>query len=216
LLVTFSLVVACGAPRRPQECDVPLGTIANPTQIKHVFVTTAVATGAFAVNNAGLSALDVADQACAAEAAAAHLTGSFRAWLSTSTTDAISRIESNGPWYSVMGLPGSQTVSRLFDDRAQLTKAMNCLGLYSNASGAVQSSGDIRVWTGTLANGQRSTFTCNDFTTNANSADKATVSLVDDPAHWNIEDTTDAGPPFFEPNSPWTCDASFRFLCLEQ
>jgi hypothetical protein len=61
-----------------------------------VFVTSDTWTGNFG----GLAG---ADADCATAAQAASLGGSWKAWLSDSTTNAIDRIQDVGPWYLVDG-----------------------------------------------------------------------------------------------------------------
>ena len=50
-----------------------------------------------------LGSLEAADMYCRAAANTAGLTGTFRAWLSDGTTNAIDRITVDGPWYTTRG-----------------------------------------------------------------------------------------------------------------
>ena len=56
-----------------------------------------------ATYSGALGGLDAADTYCRAAANAAGLTGTYRAWLSDGTSNAIDRITVDGPWYTTRG-----------------------------------------------------------------------------------------------------------------
>jgi hypothetical protein len=69
---------------------------------KRAFVTSqSYAGGAIKSTGGQATGLASADALCAGLAAAAGVTGSFRAWLSDSTTSAIDRIQGTGPWLNM-------------------------------------------------------------------------------------------------------------------
>jgi len=95
---TGNRVCVAGTCQPPDTVD---GAIPSPN---YVFVTSAaVAIGS--LNVAG------ADQTCAAAAAAAQLPGQFRAWLSTSTTDALDRLQGARGWVRPDGAPFADTLA---------------------------------------------------------------------------------------------------------
>lgn len=93
---------------------------------------------------ADLGGLEGADEICAFEAEAAQLPGTFRAWISDSTTDAIDRIDADGPWVSVTG-------DRLFNNHAHLrTSPLQPLEIDPLGETAAYAL----VWTGTGTGGR--------------------------------------------------------------
>src|SRR5262245_2730644 len=68
---------------------------------KRIFVTSTPYTGDLKTNGAGMTGLHGADNLCGLAATAAGLGGTWTAWLSSSTVDAIDRINDVGPWYLV-------------------------------------------------------------------------------------------------------------------
>lgn len=103
----------------------------------------------------GLAGISAGDAICRARAGAAGLAnaGSFKAWLSDSTTDARDRITSDGPWVRVDGV-------RVAETKAALTGG---LSLFSTVN--VTETGLYRglfdyVWTGTNHTGQKASDTC--------------------------------------------------------
>jgi hypothetical protein len=72
------------------------GPDASVPQHKRVFVTAAGYRGDFGGVTGG-------DTICNTTAVAANLDGTWKAWLSDSTTNAIDRIDDVGPWYLLNG-----------------------------------------------------------------------------------------------------------------
>jgi hypothetical protein len=98
----------CQADKTPGACTCGGGTGGGSTSGDHyVFITTAIYRG----NLGGLSG---ADTICTSAAQAGGLGGSWKAWLSDGTTNAIDRINDVGPWYLV------GTSTKVFTDKANL------------------------------------------------------------------------------------------------
>ena len=121
-----------------------------PEGRKRVFVTSASFTG-------DLGGLAGGDAKCASAAAAAARGGTFRAWLSDATTDAMDRITHPGPWFLV------DTTSLVFNGKADLA-AQPMVPIIVTETGAAVSFG-VAVWTGTESDGTESTAaTCTNWT----------------------------------------------------
>ena len=99
--------------------------------------------------------LENADAICAAEASAACLGGSWKAWLSRPGESATSRLSNVGGWYAV------DETTLLVDSFPGLPAAH----LDRTAMGDLIS--DVRVWTGTLTSGQAGSSHCLSWTSNA-------------------------------------------------
>ncbi|MBV8762123.1 MAG: DUF1554 domain-containing protein [Deltaproteobacteria bacterium] len=163
---------------------------AAPTY-KRVFVAAAQHDGNFG----GLAG---ADAICTAAANAAHLGGGpWVAWLSTSTTNAIARLTSDGPWNLVDGTP-------VFATKAAIPMhPANAIDLDAHGG---QPSGAENIWTGTLEDGTVSAYTCNDWTSNSSNATGSTGMRVAVDATWTAAS-----------NYNVTCnDALLRLYCFEQ
>jgi hypothetical protein len=162
-------------------------------QGKRVFVTSTTTTGNFG----GLAA---ADAVCAARAAAANLPGTFKAWLSTSTTSAASRLtHATVPYYRRSGT----TVVRLAQNWTELVSGATTVPgpITFDETGATVTGG---AWTGTNTSGASSTPSCSDWTsTTASSGGRYGSVRAEDIGWW-----TDVG------TGP--CTASNRFYCFEQ
>jgi hypothetical protein len=123
-------------------------TVAPTISIKRIFATS----GSFTGNLGGLAG---ADTVCASYATSAGLTGTWVAYLSSSTTNAYDRITSNGPFYLV------DKTTRIFHNKAGfLTTPINYIS--QNESGSDASG--YNIWTGTLSTGLKSTNTSNNWT----------------------------------------------------
>ena len=108
--------------------------------------------------NGNLGGLAGADAICQARATAASLGGTWRAWLSTSTTNASTRVGS-GPWHRV----GDFT--KVADDIADLTDGTLDAQINRNESGAIVATSV--VFTGTTTAGNVTANTCNNWTSTA-------------------------------------------------
>jgi hypothetical protein len=114
---------------------------------------------------ADLGGLDGADAHCSSLAETTGATGkTWRAYLSTSDTDARDRIGS-GPWYNAKGDKVADDVASLHSDAANLTKdtALNEKGEVVSGRGDTPNRHDIL--TGSMADGTRAADqTCGDWT----------------------------------------------------
>lgn len=147
--------------------------------VKRVFATATMRAG-------GLPPAE-ADVQCNTDAAAAKLAGTWKAWISDSTTDAAARIKDVGPWY----LTDGQTVA--FANAAALTKKP-AKPLLNEQGGAIR--GTYGAWTGTI-DGKRTKDNCNDWSTLGTAY--GTVTRVDE---WTT--------------SVLNCATPYRLICIEQ
>jgi len=97
-----------------------------------------------------------ADALCNVSASTAGLDGSWMAWVSDSTTNAIDRIQDVGPWY---GLDGS----KVFESKAGLVGNPLTAIVVDEIGGHT----DYAMWTGTLADGKKAAATCSDWTSSS-------------------------------------------------
>jgi len=141
-----------------------------------------------------LGGLDGADALCASEAAAAGLTGEFKAWLSTIDTPVSDRfVRSDVPYVRVDG-------TRIADDWADLTDGQIQAIINLDATATAQ-GGD--VWTGTLSSGlSYTTSDCAGFTDGT----IGTTGLCG--TTQSINNWTFRGAP--------TCNTQLRLFCFEQ
>ncbi|MBM4778820.1 MAG: hypothetical protein GQE15_14040 [Archangiaceae bacterium] len=168
----------------------------SATAMKRAFVTSRTWTG----NLKGMAASGVlgADAKCQAAAAMANLPGTFKAYVSTDTLDALDRMADVGPWVTrdVAGAPVVVLPSRaaLADLNASRTFTTDETGA------ALPATKD--AWTGNLPNGKRDMgTTCRSWESSA-ATDNAEVGSL-------------AGQAW-QHDGPATCDQQRRLLCLEQ
>lgn len=140
-----------------------------------------------------------ADATCQAEADAALLTGTFRAWLSDTTSSPATRLSRfRGPYVLATG----QLVA---NDWADLTNGSIARGISVTAAG-VDLGSALRVWTGTQANGQALGGTnayCSNWTSSSPSANTQT----------GLSHRTDA---FWTTASVQTCNnAGYHLYCIQ-
>jgi hypothetical protein len=110
------------------------------TASKRIFVTAALYPGNFG----GLAG---ADAKCTTAAEAVTLGGTWKAWLSDSTTDAIDRIAEVGPWV----LLGTTTIA--FNNKANLATLPLAAVLINERGETLGEFAERRVWTGTQLGG---------------------------------------------------------------
>jgi hypothetical protein len=128
--------------------------------VKRVFVTKTRYQGDLKTAGGGADGLAGADNLCAQAAAAASLGGSglWRAWLSTSDTNAKDRLADVSPWYLV----DRTTVA--FATAAQLATTPS-VAIDTNETGGVSIVGSVQyVWTGTSVGGTAAASTCSGWT----------------------------------------------------
>ncbi len=118
------------------------------------FVTSSTHTG-------NLGGLVGADAICQARAQANALPGSYRAWLSTATVDAIDRLGTASGWVRTDGRP-------FVNSRSDLANARIFYPLLLNERGSPEVND--AVWTGTSSNGTANTSTCTNWTSAVDTA----------------------------------------------
>ncbi len=124
----------------------PLPAFASPG--KGVFVTSVTGTGDLSTwaGAGGRTGVAAADAVCQARAAAAGLPDAarFKAWLSTSTVGAASRIASDGPWVRMDGVKVAGSKADLLDGTLFTAIAVTETG---------EHLARYQVWTGTYFDG---------------------------------------------------------------
>lgn len=149
-----SFFMGCSKSNDNPSTVVDTPTPETPTTPKkyRVFVTSTL-------HNGNLGGLTGGDSICAARATAAGMTGTWKAWLSDSTTDAISRIADHAPWYtpdestvvissySLLSTPAS-TVPIVIDESGNdLSSSGNAVLTATNASGVKVANQHCSNWT---------------------------------------------------------------------
>lgn len=171
-------------PTYPENPPPPAGT-------KRVFVTRGAYTGALTAVMGIPDGLAAGDAICQQRAKAAGLTGSYVAWLSSSTKDAIDRVTAQGPWQLVGG-------GVAFENRSQLY-GEPLVQIDRDERGQWVSSVETLVWTGTRAGGGRDVDTCANWTTTQGRGRYGRDSIDFD---WT--------------DSWWTyCDRAHHLICFE-
>ncbi|MEO8798398.1 MAG: hypothetical protein ABI551_10970 [Polyangiaceae bacterium] len=154
---------------------------------KHVFVTSALYTGAIGSANA-------ADARCQERAVAAGLSGSFTAWISDGTTNAYDRTADVGPWYTTRG-------ELAFAQKSDLRNGSPATDLLDENANPASVDG---AWSGTTAAGLASGNDCDGWT-NAGAGVGASIgSALGLDTSWGGDDTTA------------TCDGKAALICFQQ
>ena len=141
----ITATVAC-TPTSGAKMIVQPDAAVDTTPKPRAFVTSTSYSGDLKTAGAGTSGLDGADKLCQVASTAAGLAGTFKAWLSDSTTNAIDRLVDVGGWY-VVG-----TDFELFDSKAALVSPP--ANAFADETGALVGG---EPWTGTLSNGTENT-----------------------------------------------------------
>jgi len=153
--------------------------------VKRVFLTSTTV-------QAGFGGLAGGDLLCSQRAAAASLGGTWRAWLSTNTTNAVTRVTASGPWYLNTGL--------LAVTRAQLMNPPIARRIDRDENGNIQSG---LVWTGTDSSGTFLDDDCADWTSSLPADHAATGDSKVTGDSWTAA-------------TPGGCDERHRLYCFEQ
>jgi hypothetical protein len=177
------------------EQDLAPAAAAAPNAKKRIFMTSQFHNGKFAdAGTPAASAFTEADTFCTQAALAAGKNGTWVAWLSVSTTPALSRLPADGgPWYQESP-DGGLTLT--FTNRANLATVP--LVPMSLDEFGVSLGGSTPYWTGTRAGGQLGS-NCGDFTGTGS-------SVVGRPSEVRSNWTED---------STFSCGSTLRLLCLE-
>jgi hypothetical protein len=163
---------------------------AQPATVKRMFASAQTVTGS-------LGGLTGADAQCASWASAANLGGTWKAFLSTATVDAPSRIAEAGPWYNVT------RQYLMFNNKTGFT-----VGPINPIRTEYNTVASGNAWTGTKANGTADAVHCSNWTTSGATfyASVGTPnSTLNDGAIWMAKGG----------NAP-VCGSSLRVYCFEQ
>jgi hypothetical protein len=160
---------------------------------KRVFVTSTRFQGT-------LGGLAGADQTCSLAAQGANLGGTWTAWLSDGTSDAIGRIADVGPWFLVAGM------TEVFHNKGSLTATplvpIN-MDEYGSTVSAAAGTDEASVWTGTDQGGHGTGENCLSWTRNYASY-FAAVGSVTSTSLWSRY------------GSDSECSQSARLYCFER
>jgi hypothetical protein len=121
--------------------------------VKRIFVTKTEYVGdLLSLVPGAASGLAAGDALCASSAQSAGLSGTYRAWLSTSKVNAIDRLADVGPWYVL-----NEYASPRYANKAAIvvTGPGQVTGIGTTEDGSTLSinDGGVIVWTGTAATG---------------------------------------------------------------
>ncbi len=167
------------------------GSGSGSASIKRVFVTSVLFSG-------NLGGLTGADAECQSTADAQFLGGTWKAWISSGSVNAIDRINDVGPWYLV------DAKTKVFNNKANLlTEPLSAIN--EDESGHTPSwTGLDGMWSGTTDRGVASGEDCVGWTSNLVS-DSATTGSMSTDQYWGGS-----------PNGPIDCDAQEALICFEQ
>jgi hypothetical protein len=177
----------------------------QPAPHKRVFVTSSAYAGDFKNGGTSLTGLAAADYVCNVNTGSLGIPGTFVAWLSTSTVNAIDRVTGDGPWYlldDTLAFPDHQSLA----GTPLVPIHINELGL--DLSVLTPPKG--LVWTGTAVGGKASSIlsgptTCADWTDGTASSYGGSGNANAQDAYW-----TDLGG-----GSAEGCSAPNRIYCFQ-
>jgi hypothetical protein len=157
------------APRNGAELD-PF-----PATGKVAFVTTASGTGKLATwaDAAGAVGIAAGDAICVAAATRAHLPRAdrFKAWLSDTTTNAVDRLTTDGPWTRMDGAPLAASRAALGSGLLTSTISMDETGRW--VGGLNDPFWASNTWTGSDDRGQSASMHCGDWKVEAGAIGKS-------------------------------------------
>jgi len=190
----YVVLIGCGGgPAAPGAKDSggTDGTTAtdggNPPGSKRIFITATGYTG----NLAGSAG---ADTICTAASDVVGLGGRWTAWISTASSDALSRIQEVGPWFLLDG-------TMVFTNKANF-RTMPLAPIAVDEHGVAVAAGAV-VWTGTLTGGIHSATDCQGFTA-ADSTVAGTVGITSSVMSWTSAVSTA------------NCASALSLYCIEQ
>jgi hypothetical protein len=163
---------------------------------KKVFLTSTKGTGDLGTwpGAAGKAGLAAGDAICQNLALASNLAGTFKAWLSDSTTDAKNRLMSNGPWVRLDGV-------KVAENKADLTKGALFTSINQSETGAYDSN--YGVWSGSTADGLKTANTCSNWTDGTSSFSGSSGAAASAGSSWS----NNASGSF--------CNSGFALYCFE-
>jgi uncharacterized protein DUF1554 len=141
---------------------------------RRVFVTKSQYPGDLALAATGFAGLAAGDELC--RRSAAQLGGTWKAWLSDPTTNAIDRIADVGPWYLVDG------TTMVFANKAALA-GTPLVAIAINETGAMTNG---HVWTGTAAGGTAAAETCTGWTSQSSTVAGAAGASIAMDSQWTL------------------------------
>jgi hypothetical protein len=149
-------------------------------------------------HNAALGGLAGADSICTGRAQAAGLSGTYRAWLSTSTVDAKDRLGSASGWVRPDGKPVFNRVADIASNRFFYPARIDESGT---------DAGSVWVWTATYSDGTRISYsdstTCADFT-----------SAIPDPTRHVYSGLSSSVGVLFTDRNLLNCDSELNLYCF--
>lgn len=184
---------------QPADLAIPPDMACAPVaNAKRVFVTSTTYNGDLKTAGSGTDGLDGADKLCQARADAVSLGGTWKAWLSSSTMDAISRITDVGPWY----LP--DRCDMVFASKSAISSGDPLIAINHDETDTVVMN--VAIWTGTADDGSYEGDGCSDWTDGTSGAQAAVGTAAPGvfPGFWTSG--------IF----PQNCDGNLRLLCFEQ
>jgi cell division septation protein DedD len=177
----------------PTPTSTPTPTATATPDFNRVFVTSSLQAGDF-------GGLVGADAICAARAAGAGLPGTYVAWLSTSSVNAISRLGTARGFVRIDGKPFANSGADIVANRIFHPLRINESGI-DVSSGISPGASTLTVFTGTLGDGTVATgSTCDDFTSTSGSARRGEVS---------------GGPVSWTARQNSNCSTTRRLYCLQ-
>jgi hypothetical protein len=166
----------------------------SPPSPKRIFVTAQSYPGNLVKTAGGTMGLASADSLCGQAASGAHLGGSWKAWLSDGSHNAIDRIADVAPWQLV----GSGATA--FTRKADLA-AMPAVSINLDETGSQVGAGAY-AWTATDTKGLFSMLDCYDWTS-SNPGDFGNMGNPNGLGDWS--QATGLG-----------CNGAYHLYCLEQ
>ncbi len=172
------------------------GATGDTSTRKRIFHLTNGRLGQIRDANDPRTGLEVADADCT-KVGLTYGGAQWKAWLSSSTLNALERIADVGPWYRL------DQVTLLFADRASFVNGPQVP--INPQSNLVDDTRNL-FWTGTLVDGTASAYNCQGWTqyVGSNPANRATVGRVDT-----------AGKGWVDPTL-LACSHYLALLCVEQ
>ena len=209
-----------GADTGSEKADTGTKKDAGAPVTKRVFVTSGKFTGDFATQGGASDGLSGGDAVCNMAAQTAGLTGTWVAWLSTSETNAASRVDLTAIRVLVDG------TTKIFDPAgSDGLVSLNPLTMTENGD-TLPTSGDgdgFEVWTGTDGNGHYETESTEGTSASTDDACKGWTSSSSSLAA--VEGSLGAVASSVVPDSNWTdgspdgldtCDVGDRLYCFEK
>ncbi len=201
-----SLGPGCALGGGPHDAGADVGDA--PAPAKRVFVTSQSFNGDLRTAGGMRTGIESADAICQLYAEAGALGGTWIAWISDASTDAIDRVPGEGPWKNLLGI-------EVFRNRASLQVSSPLASLAYDEQGNERPG---HAWTGTDEMGQRARSDdlendqmCRNWTFGGDTSDWVTAYIGDpsslDGRAWTHDDWIGMYP---------VCSGEHALLCFEQ